>query len=113
MQPFSRKASRVEDEIEEKDSPQSKSPADTPMRNQSTVDVPPIRAPNASAPPVPAGRVPAIAVIMGAIASIGGFMFGYESGQISGTHTSPHGRHRMCRHEILTRIQASWPCQTS
>ncbi|KAK3064707.1 hypothetical protein LTS18_004708 [Coniosporium uncinatum] len=84
MQPLSRKAPGVEDEIEEKDSPQSKSPADTPMRNQSTVDVPPIRAPNASAPPVPAGRVPAIAVIMGAIASIGGFMFGYESGQISG-----------------------------
>lgn len=30
------------------------------------------------------GKVPAIAVILGAIASIGGFMFGYESGQISG-----------------------------
>jgi SP family sugar:H+ symporter-like MFS transporter len=35
-----------------------------------------------------AGRVPAIAVILGAVASIGGFMFGYESGQISGTSFS-------------------------
>jgi MFS transporter, SP family, sugar:H+ symporter len=30
------------------------------------------------------GKVPAVAVILGAVASIGGFMFGYESGQISG-----------------------------
>jgi SP family sugar:H+ symporter-like MFS transporter len=29
-------------------------------------------------------KVPAIAVVLGAVASIGGFMFGYESGQISG-----------------------------
>jgi SP family sugar:H+ symporter-like MFS transporter len=29
-------------------------------------------------------RVTPIAVLLGAIASIGGFMFGYESGQISG-----------------------------
>lgn len=28
---------------------------------------------------------PALAYFLGAIASIGGFMFGYESGQISGT----------------------------
>lgn len=30
------------------------------------------------------GRIPAIAVMLGAVASIGGFIFGYESGQISG-----------------------------
>lgn len=32
----------------------------------------------------PTGRVPAISILLGAIASVGGFMFGYESGQISG-----------------------------
>ena len=31
-----------------------------------------------------APRTPAIAYFLGAIASIGGFMFGYESGEISG-----------------------------
>jgi SP family sugar:H+ symporter-like MFS transporter len=31
------------------------------------------------------GRVTFIAVLLGAISSMGGFMFGYESGQISGT----------------------------
>ena len=30
-------------------------------------------------------RVTPLALILGAVASIGGFMFGYESGQISGT----------------------------
>ncbi|KAF3001559.1 hexose transporter hxt1 [Curvularia kusanoi] len=33
---------------------------------------------------VPQGRVPMIAIVLGAVASIGGFIFGYESGQISG-----------------------------
>lgn len=33
--------------------------------------------------------VTAFAVILGAIASIGGFIFGYESGQISGEHPNP------------------------
>lgn len=35
--------------------------------------------------PAPAGKVTFMAVFMGLVASIGGFMFGYASGQISGT----------------------------
>lgn len=34
--------------------------------------------------PAPAGKVTFMAVFMGLVASIGGFMFGYASGQISG-----------------------------
>ena len=48
-------------------------PAETPQRRSSHPEV-----------EEPTGRVPAVAVILGAVASIGGFMFGYESGQISG-----------------------------
>ena len=68
--------SRKNEAAHEKGTPETTTPADTPRRGNShdapvaTVD--------------PKGRVPAIAVILGAIASIGGFMFGYESGQISG-----------------------------
>lgn len=62
------------DEVQEKGTPDSTSPADTPARRHS----------DGAVVPAPEGRVPAIAVILGAVASIGGFMFGYESGQISG-----------------------------
>lgn len=55
------------------------SPADTPTRGNSHSKV--------HADVEPRGRVPAIAVVLGAVASIGGFMFGYESGQISGKST--------------------------
>lgn len=34
---------------------------------------------------LPKGKVTALAVLMGVCASIGGFMFGYEAGQIGGT----------------------------
>jgi SP family sugar:H+ symporter-like MFS transporter len=35
-------------------------------------------------------KVPILAYVLGAIASIGGFMFGYESGQISGMYKHYH-----------------------
>ncbi|KAF2846721.1 MFS monosaccharide transporter-like protein [Plenodomus tracheiphilus IPT5] len=64
-------------EVAEKGTPETSTPTDTPARGNSH-----------AAPGVdvlePTGRVPAIAIILGAVASIGGFMFGYESGQISG-----------------------------
>ena len=64
------------EEVAQKGTPESSTPAETPVRTVSpTRDEAAIE---------PQGRVPAIAVILGAIASIGGFMFGYESGQISG-----------------------------
>jgi MFS transporter, SP family, sugar:H+ symporter len=50
-------------------------PARTPPRRSSVQDV---------SVEEPKGKVPVIAGILGAVASIGGFMFGYESGQISG-----------------------------
>jgi hypothetical protein len=43
--------------------------------------------------------VTAFAIILGAIASIGGFIFGYESGQISGKPANP-----ICSHRIKTNI---------
>jgi len=65
--------------VHEKGTPANSTPADTPPRgNSHTVeDV------------APEGRIPAIAVVLGAVASIGGFMFGYESGQISGFLAMP------------------------
>lgn len=63
-------------EAAEKGTPDSTTPTDTPTRGNSHV--------TKGADIEPKGRVPAIAVILGAVASIGGFMFGYESGQISG-----------------------------
>jgi len=67
------------EEVQKKGTPTNSTPAQTPPRgNSHTVeDV------------APQGRVPAIAVILGATASIGGFMFGYESGQISGFLAMP------------------------
>ncbi|KAF1943860.1 general substrate transporter [Clathrospora elynae] len=62
--------------VQEKGTPVSNSPTDTPPRSNSN---------GALAPDLELeGRVPLIAVVLGAVASIGGFMFGYESGQISG-----------------------------
>jgi len=66
-------------EVQEKGTPANSTPADTPKRGNS----------HAAEDVVPQGRVPAIAVILGATASIGGFMFGYESGQISGFLAMP------------------------
>ncbi|KAJ4315437.1 hexose transporter hxt5 [Neodidymelliopsis sp. IMI 364377] len=73
MRFFGKKAT---EEVAEKGTPSTATPAETPARTVSpTRDEAAIE---------PQGRVPAIAVILGATASIGGFMFGYESGQISG-----------------------------
>ena len=60
-------------ELAEKDTSAMTTPAQTPPRKASD---PAIDAPE--------GRVPFVAIVLGAVASIGGFMFGYESGQISG-----------------------------
>lgn len=62
------------DTVAEKGTPSTGTPADTPARRHSS--------PNEIEQP--SGRVPILAILLGAIASIGGFMFGYESGQISG-----------------------------
>jgi SP family sugar:H+ symporter-like MFS transporter len=66
-------------DVQEKGTPANSTPAHTPSRGNSHVadDV------------APQGRIPAVAVILGAVASIGGFMFGYESGQISGFLAMP------------------------
>jgi hypothetical protein len=63
---FFRKAS---EEVHEKGTPANSTPTDTPPRGNSHT---------ADDVVVPEGRVPIIAVILGAVASIGGFMFGYE-----------------------------------
>src|SRR5262245_52588578 len=63
-------------EVDEKGTPNSTTPAQTPARGNSEE----LAARNVTIQ----GRVPAVAVVLGAVASIGGFMFGYESGQISG-----------------------------
>jgi SP family sugar:H+ symporter-like MFS transporter len=74
MERFYRKRATTED-IHEKGTPNTATPADTPPRGNSDV---------VQAADLAPGKVPAIAVVLGAVASIGGFMFGYESGQISG-----------------------------
>ena len=71
---FNKKAKA--DGVPEKGTPESVTPAGTPARGNSDA--------MHAADIEPKGRVPAIAIILGAVASIGGFMFGYESGQISG-----------------------------
>ncbi|KZM20180.1 hexose transporter hxt5 [Ascochyta rabiei] len=70
---FSKKTT---EEVAEKGTPETSTPAETPARTVSPT--------RDGAEIEPKGRVPAVAVILGATASIGGFMFGYESGQISG-----------------------------
>ncbi|KAI0584077.1 hypothetical protein TUN199_06697 [Pyrenophora tritici-repentis] len=67
---------KTTEDVHEKGTPDSVTPAGTPPRgNSDTVQATDLE---------PKGRVPAISIILGAVASIGGFMFGYESGQISG-----------------------------
>jgi SP family sugar:H+ symporter-like MFS transporter len=67
------------EEATEKGTPANSTPTDTPARGNSHTVV----------DEHPEGRVPFIAVVLGACASIGGFMFGYESGQISGFLAMP------------------------
>lgn len=69
---------KTTDEVAEKGTPETNTPVDTPPRGNSAAEA------KGTTDLEPKGRVPAIAVILGAVASIGGFMFGYESGQISG-----------------------------
>jgi hypothetical protein len=59
-------------------------------------------------PPELHGRIPAIAVILGAVASIGGFMFGYESGQISGAYrpSTPLMKLTRCRFPGYVRLHS-------
>ncbi|KAE8447186.1 hypothetical protein EG329_011017 [Mollisiaceae sp. DMI_Dod_QoI] len=68
--------------VAEKSTPQSMTPQDgvtprTSIHGRSTLPVVPENAPEE-------GPVTWLALILGGVASIGGFMFGYESGQISG-----------------------------
>jgi SP family sugar:H+ symporter-like MFS transporter len=70
---------KTTEDVHEKGTPANSTPTATPPRSTSPDDE------DVS----PKGRVPAIAVILGAVASIGGFMFGYESGQISGFLAMP------------------------
>jgi SP family sugar:H+ symporter-like MFS transporter len=71
---------KTTEEVHEKGTPANSTPTDTPARGNSQTAEDVVH---------PEGRVPAIAVILGAVASIGGFMFGYESGQISGFLAMP------------------------
>jgi SP family sugar:H+ symporter-like MFS transporter len=71
-----RKFWKTTEAVHEKGTPGTTTPTDTPRA------ISPAR--DAKAIAEPEGRVPVIAVVLGAVASIGGFMFGYESGQISG-----------------------------
>jgi hypothetical protein len=81
MKFFQRNASKQEAATEkgtpEGSTPAQSTPAQTPHRQDSTVLPNPVEL-------QPEGRIPLIAIVLGAVASIGGFMFGYESGQISG-----------------------------
>ncbi|KAF2090395.1 hexose transporter HXT13 [Saccharata proteae CBS 121410] len=74
---FSKKATAEAPAVTEKDTTQS-TPAETTPRNQSQTEI-------ATGPgPDEKLKVPLLAIMLGGIASLGGFMFGYESGQISG-----------------------------
>lgn len=65
----------------------SSSPASQTPANQSTTSLAnPVVNPDAL---LEESKVTALALILGAVSSIGGFMFGYESGQISGMSSSP------------------------
>lgn len=73
----------VSETLPQKETPPNSTPLDTPPRGNSQ------NADNEISRVEPKGRVPAISIILGAVASIGGFMFGYESGQISGFLAMP------------------------
>ncbi|KAL1631845.1 hexose transporter hxt5 [Neofusicoccum ribis] len=77
---FNKKAAPSEDADHEKSSPAETTPTDSP-RNGSKTELP---HDGAFRGPVVQRKAPAVAWIMGAVASMGGFLFGYESGQISG-----------------------------
>ncbi|KAK7541364.1 hypothetical protein IWX49DRAFT_519065 [Phyllosticta citricarpa] len=70
---FTKKEEASHDVDPEKHTSEATTPNDSPTRNASRDDA-----------TKGYGKVPAIAILLGAIASVGGFMFGYESGQISG-----------------------------
>ncbi|KAK7731298.1 hexose transporter hxt5 [Botryosphaeria dothidea] len=80
---FNKKSAPAEDAALEKSSPAETTPTDSP-RNGSKTELPQGQLQTRSGAVAGARKAPPIAFIMGAIASMGGFMFGYESGQISG-----------------------------
>ncbi|KAL0261616.1 hexose transporter hxt5 [Diplodia seriata] len=93
---FNKKSDPAADTVHEKASPAETTPTDTP-RNGSKTELP--SAGNfQTRSPIAAKRAPAIAWIMGAIASMGGFMFGYESGQISGIMAMTDFKNRFADH---------------
>jgi SP family sugar:H+ symporter-like MFS transporter len=71
--------SKKTEEATEKGTQANSTPTDTPARGNSHVAI----------DDGSEGRIKPIAVVLGAVASIGGFMFGYESGQISGFLAMP------------------------
>lgn len=81
MGPFSKKTAPVE--AEGKNTPAQSTPA-----NRSDASLPAQIENHTTAGPrsgeIEEGKATGIAVLLGAIASLGGLMFGYESGQISG-----------------------------
>ena len=63
-------------------SPKELSPSDKSLASQaSTINS---TYNNESSQPIPEGKITLMAVAMGVCASIGGFLFGYEAGQIGG-----------------------------
>jgi SP family sugar:H+ symporter-like MFS transporter len=73
--------------VTEKGTPETHTPAfQTPAMsaNHSTTSLNSHVQGNASEPVVEESKVTLIALVLGAVSSMGGFMFGYESGQISG-----------------------------
>jgi hypothetical protein len=87
---FSRKAATAATEKSTADTPESHSPASqTPAMsaNHSTTSLAEQSAP---VHPSEESKVTLLALALGAVSSMGGFMFGYESGQISGMHPQRH-----------------------
>jgi SP family sugar:H+ symporter-like MFS transporter len=96
MQRFYRKRATTED-VHEKGTPNTHSPEDTPPRSNSEV---------VQAADLAPTKVPAIAVVLGAVASIGGFMFGYESGQISGFLEMSDFKNRFGENDEFTAVRS-------
>jgi len=57
----------------------------------------------------PKEKIPVLALFLGTCASIGGFIFGYESGEISGMSTIPWSEDS----QAIDSREVSWPKPTS
>lgn len=93
---FNKKSDPAADAVHEKGSPAETTPTDSP-RNGSKTELP-TTGNFQTRPAIAARKAPAIAWIVGAIASMGGFMFGYESGQISGIMAMTDFKNRFADH---------------